>query len=96
MFADPWFFDKVDNNVVEIDGKFYSVILKNGTTSIQAKLGHRGEVLRDVWISKYDQARHINEPFVVNVILRDPVSRYFSGLATTKRITEIKSKFLKL
>ena len=88
MFADPWFFDRVDNNIVNIDGKFYSMILKNGTTSIEAKHGDRGVALRDVWLSRYDHASRIDKPFVVNVILRDPVSRYFSALDTVKKITE--------
>ena len=88
MFADPWFFDRVDNNIVDIDGKFYSMILKNGTTTIESKLGNRGVALRDIWLDKYEHASRLKEPFVVNVILRDPVVRYFSALNTTKTITE--------
>lgn len=88
MFADPWFFDRVDNNIVNIDGKFYSMILKNGTTSIESVLGDRGVALRDIWLSRYDYASRIDKPFVVNVILRDPVARYFSALDTVKKITE--------
>ena len=88
MFADPWFFDRVDNNIVEIDGEFYSMILKNGTTSIDAKLGNRGFPLRDFWLEKYGHAIKIQTPLVVNIILRDPVARYFSALSTTKKITD--------
>jgi|SaaInl5LU_22_DNA_1037371.scaffolds.fasta_scaffold05147_4 hypothetical protein len=87
MFADPWFFDRVDNNIVDIDGKYYSMILKNGTTSVESKLGDRGVPLRDTWYEKYGNENRLEEPFVVNVILRDPVARYFSALDTVKKIT---------
>jgi len=87
MFADPWFFDRVDNNIIEIDNQFYTMILKNGTTSIEAKLGDRGYPLRDYWLKNYGHASKLKKPLVVNVIFRDPVSRYFSALGTAKKIT---------
>jgi hypothetical protein len=90
MLVDPWFFDRVGNNVVEINGELYSMILKNGTTSIENVVGDRGFGLKQWWEENVGSSisDEPDEPVVVNIIWRDPLDRYFSALRTTKVITE--------
>lgn len=90
MFVDPWFWDIVFDQVVEIDNEYYSMILKNGTSSIENYVGHRGISLKQIWMEKFGDSPNSepDEPFTINVIWRDPVSRYFSALRTVQVINE--------
>ena len=84
MFVDPFFLPHVvASNIYTIDNRHISVILKNGSSTL-----HQYAKENDILIS---DIRKLFEPVsdkkvVIDVVIRDPIERYFSALNTVTKI----------
>ena len=88
FIGDPYFFaGGPPGEIAKINGKNVAIILKNGQTSIRKfceKNNHNIRLIRNDFADWQESNK--DEPYVVDVYIRDPVRRYLSALTTIKNL----------
>lgn len=86
MFVDPYFLPHINSaNVYLIKNRYISVILKNGSSSLHRYASENNIQMTDVK-QLFSEELNLNKKVVINVIIRNPIDRYYSALSTVKDI----------
>ena len=82
MFIDPFFLPhSYSANVYLIKNRYVSVILKNGSSSLHQYASENNIQITDVK-EIFSEELNLNKKIVIDVVIKDPIDRYYSALHT--------------